>query len=471
MRIVHYLACNVSPRHRTARTKRHWREFVGGGFAGAYATRMSIGRRIAGELERTIYVIAALPIALHRGSNAPTAAATDIRRTFARGYWRPRSGRDVAELLTGLIVAPLAVPLAALWFTARNGSVIRDREGKGLLAQFGEQLRLYLSDGIVGPWYYILSLHRDGFSRAPTFLQRCETKRGIYALLRGKTGSPLGEKRKFAELCGAAGVRCVACELVVDGNPADPSTLPDCDLFVKPLTGSGGKGAERWDRVGPRSWSDGTLHLGDSALVDRLRAKGRPMIVQKRVRPHPALEPLTSGATPTVRALTMIDETGDPELVAAVFRMSFGQNRTVDNIHAGGLACAVSLPDGRLGRASDLGSDARLGWTSEHPTTAARIEGTQLPYWDEVKDLALRAHTIFADRLLIGWDIAIAEDGPTLIEGNRGPDMDLMQRFMETGFYDHRLADLIAWHLRARGYVPGTAGQPVRSSVVGVDAQ
>jgi hypothetical protein len=195
------------------------------------------------------------------------------------------------------------------------------------------------------------------------------------------------------------------------------------------------------------------------------------MIVQKRVRPHQALEPLTSGATPTVRALTIIDERGDPELVAAVFRMSFGQNRTVDNIHAGGLACAVSLADGRLGRASNLGSDARLGWTSEHPTTGAMIQGTRLPYWDEVKDLAVRAHRIFADRLLIGWDIAIAEDGPTLIEGNRGPDMDLMQRFMETGFYDHRLAELIAWHLRARGYVPGSSVQPASRSMVRVDAQ
>lgn len=432
---------------------------------------MSIGRRIAAELERTIYVIAGLPIALRRGSNSPTLAGQHIRRAFAQRYWHPQSGRDVAELVVGLVVTPFAVPLAALWFTARNGPIVRRREGKGLLAQFLEQLRLYLSDGIVGPWYYILSLHRDGLRRAPTFLQRCETKRGIYALLRGKTGSPLGEKSKFAERCAAAGVRCVACEMVVDERSPDPSNLPDCDLFVKPLTGSGGKGAERWDRVGPRTWSDGKVELGDSALVERLRAKRRPMIVQKRVRPHPELERLTSGATPTVRALTMIDERGDPELVAAVFRMSFGKNRTVDNIHAGGLACAASFGEGRLGLASNLGSDARLGWTRNHPTTGARIEGTQLPYWGEVKALAVEAHRLFADRLLIGWDIAIAEEGPILIEGNRGPDMDLMQRFMETGFCDHRLGDLIAWHLRARGYVPGTERMERSGSVVRVDAQ
>jgi hypothetical protein len=432
---------------------------------------MSIGRRLAGELERTVYAAAALPIAIRGRSNAPTAAAGDIRAAFARKYWRPKSLNEAVELATGIVLAPIAVPLAALWFTAKNGPIIRKREGKGLIAQFVEQLRLYASAGIVGPWYYILSLHRDGKQRAPTFLQRCETKRGIYALLREKNGSPLGDKRLFAERCEAAGVRCVACEMAVDGRHTEAVALPDCDLFVKPLTGSGGKGAERWDRTGPKTWSDGSLTLGEQGLIERLSAKRRPMIVQRRVRPHKALEPLTSGATPTVRALTMIDERGEPELVAAVFRMSFGANRTVDNIHAGGLACRVSLHDGRLGIASNLGSDARLGWISEHPTTGARIEGTQLPYWAEVKDLAVSAHRLFADRLLIGWDVAITDDWPTIIEGNRGPDMDLMQRFMETGFCDHRLGELIAWHLRARGYVPGRESPVTRGSMLRVDAQ
>jgi hypothetical protein len=432
---------------------------------------MSIGRRLAGELERTVYAAAALPIAIRGPSNAPTAAAAEIRAAFARQYWRPGSVTEAVELVAGIALAPIAVPLAALWFTARNGRTIRKREGKSLSGQFVEQLRLYAAAGIVGPWYYILSLHRDGFRRAPTFLQRCETKRGIYALLREKNGSPLGEKRLFAERCEAAGVSCVACEMVVDGADPQSGALPDCDLFVKPLTGSGGKGAERWDRIGPKTWSDGSLRLGEHELIGRLSGKRRPMIVQKRVRPHHALLPLTSGATPTVRALTMIDERGEPELVAAVFRMSFGANRTVDNIHAGGLACRVSIQEGRLGIASDLGSDARLGWVAEHPTTGARIEGTRLPYWTEVKELAVRAHRLFADRLLVGWDIAVTDDGPTIIEGNRGPDMDLMQRFMETGFCDHRLGELIAWHLRSRGYVPGTEATAAPRSMLRVDTQ
>lgn len=414
---------------------------------------MSIGRLIANGLERAVYVIAGLPIALHGVSAAPTPHARIIRRAFARRYWRPNSFGDAAALLVGLVLTPFAVPLAALWFTLRNGPVIRRREGRGPGTQLLEQLRLYLRAGIVGPWYYILSLHRDGTRRAPTFLQRCETKRGVYALLKDTSPTPVGNKSAFAERCAAAGVRAVACEMVVNDADGDPARLPDCDLFVKPLTGCGGKGAERWDRVARRTWSNGSKRLGDGELLTELRSRGRTLVVQRRVHPHPALEPLTSGATPTVRALTILDEQGRPELVATVFRMSIGNNRTVDNIHAGGLACAVSLDDGTLGLASNLGSDARLGWHSHHPTTGARIEGTQLPLWDEVKSLAVRAHGAVEGRIVIGWDIAIAEDGPLVIEGNRGPDMDLMQRFMDSGFCGpHRFGELIAHHLVTRGY-------------------
>ena len=415
---------------------------------------MSLRREIALGLERTVYVIAALPIALHGHPVEDNSSAAVLRRAFAHSYWHPRSTREAAELVLGLLCVPIAVPLAALWYTARNGTVISRREGKGPARQFFEQLRLYGSAGIFGPWYYILGLYRDGSRRAPTYLQRCETKRGIYALLKDHAAlSPLGHKQKFADICSAAGLRCAPCAMVIGDGETEPAKLPDTDLFVKPLRGCGGKGARRFDRIGPRTWSDGGSPMADRELITALQASGEPMIVQELVRPHPALAPLTAGALPTVRALTCLDELGRPEVVATVFRMSLGGNRTVDNIHAGGLACAVSLDEGILGLASDLGVDARLGWHATHPTTGAEIEGARLPYWSEVKALAVKAHELFPDRPIIGWDIAITPDGPLLIEGNRGPDMDLMQRFMEQGFCsDHRLAELLAHHLRARGY-------------------
>ena len=131
--------------------------------------------------------------------------------------------------------------------------------------------------------------------------------------------------------------------------------------------------------------------------------------------------------------------------------MSFGARRTVDNIHAGGIACAVSLDEGVLGIASDLGADARLGWHMVHPSTGAQLRERAYP----IGKRSARSQSAVTKRFpidrMIGWDIAITASGPIDIEGNRGPDMDLMQRFMEFGFcHHHRFTDFIAHHLRIR---------------------
>jgi hypothetical protein len=134
--------------------------------------------------------------------------------------------------------------------------------------------------------------------------------------------------------------------------------------------------------------------------------------------------------------------------------MAIGRNVTVENIHAGGIAAEVGLDTGRLGPASNLGDDARLGWLDMHPDTGAQITGRILPMWDEVKALAVKAHRHFSDRTVVGWDIAITKDGPRLVEGNSGPDVDLLQRPMRRGLGCGRLGELMAFHLRHRGWGP-----------------
>jgi hypothetical protein len=66
-----------------------------------------------------------------------------------------------------------------------------------------------------------------------------------------------------------------------------------------------------------------------------------------------------------------------------------------------------------------------------------------------VLDLARRAHaTAFSDHVVIGWDIAILEDGPRLVEGNKGPDLDLVQRSHGEPLGNARLGQLLAYNMK-----------------------
>ena len=352
-----------------------------------------------------------------------------------------------------MLVWPIAVLIAALWFTARNGPFIRHRHGKSLFRQFAEQLQLFLSDGVLPPWYYIFSLHDEGARRATTFIQRFEAKTCYCPPLKGENPSPLNDKKKFAEFCESHGIHCIHTDLLLSGRqPSQP--LPDYDLFVKKIHGRGGRGAQRWDRVGPGMYAaPGGEPVSAPHLLSKLveQSRSTPLLLQRRLRPHPGLAAITSGALPTLRILTCLDERGEPEIIAAMLRTSFGRHATVDNMHAGGIGALVDHQSGMLSRSSDLGSNARLGWFSVHPDTGAPIEGRVIPCWSSAKALAVSAHRVFNDRALVGWDVAILADGPILVEGNSNPCLDIMQRYMRDGFRVHRFTELLIHHLRARG--------------------
>lgn len=408
------------------------------------------------------YQIAGLPIAVrsaigHRG----TATERVIRRAYARRYWSPRDWTERTQLALALLAWPFVLVGLQITFTLKNGGEVARRFRRPIHRQLVDQLRLYLAAGVLPPWYYIFELHRQPATvHARDFIYRWESKGGVLQLLKEGDCAPsseLNDKVEFAEQCHRHQIRMSpVLAILVDGRMdlrADPLEL-ETDLFIKPVAGRGGKGAQRWDLAGPQAYrSSKDERLTRNELFARLAEKSRktPLFVQQRLRNHPGLEPLNNDALSTVRVLTCLNEAGEPEVVGAAMRMAIGNNHVVDNLHAGGIAAAVDLGTGILGPASNLGADCRLGWMDHHPVSGAAIAGARLPMWAEVCDFAIRAHRAFADRALVGWDIAIAPDGPVMVEGNGSPDLDIMQRFVRHGLMTARLGALLAFHVSQLG--------------------
>jgi len=425
---------------------------------------MASSQWLANRGERIAYRIGGLPIALsalaRSGVDSP---ATRLRRAYARFFWHPATTTDRAELAAALCLWPVVLLFSAVVLICRNGRKIARGYGRSMTRQFLDQLWLYMKAGILPPWYYIYSLYEGSVrSGLAGFLTRCETKLGVYQMLHHQSSELLGDKWAFARHCErnalpAIPVFALLREGVISGPACSAARLPRQDLFVKPVRGRGGTGAERWDYIGAECYHrmDG-LEADAAGLLARLRSGSlrRALLVQPRIRNHPELSDLSNGgALATVRALTCLDETGCPELIGAVLRMAVGANTTVDNFHAGGIAADVDLETGRLSQASDLGMFARVGWVTHHPVTGARIAGRQLPLWPELRAVALRAHAAFDDRILVGWDIAITDTGIVLVEGNSGPDVDIMQRARRCGLFEGRFGPLLAFHVEQQGAV------------------
>ena len=414
---------------------------------------------------------------------APPPWSHDAVATIRRAYFRHRHERldawvamqpDVAALAplpTGwarwrawFVEDVLAMSLQAL---RRHGRWVRHETGKPRWRQWLEMAWLAVRLPAMPETYYKFEwyLPRQRL-RARSYLHRYELKRVVYLLLApGPAAASLKDKHAFAEQASESGLPVPRTfGTIVDGalRFTDGIGVDDLqrDLFVKPIDGKGGRGA---DRLRYLAGQDAPYHSDTRGraytlqqLLDHCAERSRKpryrrgFMLQALVPNHPDVAPLAGAATSTCRIVTMLDESGSPEPIIAIFRMAGSVESVVDNSHAGGMAAPVDLASGRLGAAAFLAHDASLARYAEHPDTGARIDGAVLPRWDEVVALALRAHRSFSDYVLIGWDIAITPDGPVIIEGNDQPCPEGLQRRHRLPLGDQRFGELLAWHLRAR---------------------
>ncbi len=406
------------------------------------------------------------------------STASFLHKFYCRGVWRERGFVARLRLLAAFALWPIVIPGMVVWCTWLNAEAVERRVGKGAIRQAAEQLQLAATHAVLPPWYYIFELFEDDKRRrAGEYLHRFETKGGIHRFLkRAPKGArtPLRDKLRFAAWCRSHGLANASVVLAADHgeflpeflpHPGAAPVLPESDLFVKPFAGRGGAGAERWRHAGGgRYVDDAGTTLASAELLAHFRRRSRAAgcIVQRRFANHPLIADLSNGALSTVRLVTIVNERDEFEPLHAVLRMAIGANTVVDNFHAGGIAANVDMATGTLGRATDVGLRPEIGWRDHHPDTGAQITGRVLPLWAETLALAARGHAAFADRLLIGWDIAITADGPVLIEGNSGPDLDIIQRVGAAPVGNARLGALIALHLR-RALAPSNA--PSREAV------
>lgn len=383
--------------------------------------------------------------------------AVAIHRWNARRVWREHPWlRPKLALLRELVAWPRQAARLSRYYADRYGGAAKRASGKKKHVQRREMRRLALVHFIPPRAYYLFNLHDEANARrAPEYLHRIETKRdGLFRFLRRSAGGDsrsVVDKSLFAETCRVHGLRTPPVLLEIDGGDVAAVTAAPapgaCDLIVKPAIGRGGREIERWDRVdaGYRSPSGETL--SEAALLQRLleRSRAGRLIVQQRLTNHPDIEDLGGGILTTARIMTCLDEVGAAEATTAAFRIAV-DNTTVDNFHAGGIAAAVDLSTGRLGRA--IGLRGKSPWYAAHPLTGSAIEGRRLPFWKEALELVTRAHGAFPGLVLVGWDVGLLEDGPVLIEANTGADVNILQRPHGRPIGGTRLGELLAYHLR-----------------------
>jgi hypothetical protein len=173
-----------------------------------------------------------------------------------------------------------------------------------------------------------------------------------------------------------------------------------------------GLGGPRFRRVPDGREQDAAAFLADLAIE-----RDGPRLIEAYLEQDPVFGGINPSSVNTLRLWVLRD---GPRITTRLGYLRIGrQGAVVDNHGAGGIIAPVDLATGRLGLAHDA-LPTRTTFRT-HPDHGAAIEGVVLPRIEDAMRLAEQALGSFPAMNFAGMDIAMAADGPQVIELNVSP--------------------------------------------------
>ncbi len=191
-------------------------------------------------------------------------------------------------------------------------------------------------------------------------------------------------------------------------------------FMSKPYDGTGGASVEK------REASEITDRQAfyDHAVQNRI-------YLEELVKQHPDMNVLCPASVNTLRFMTYNDR-GTPVLLWTGLRVGNGVN-PVDNFHSQGMGVKIDMDTGKLVGVAINKDNVEF---TAHPATGVVFEGFQIPCFQQAREMVMEACLKSDKILMIGWDVAISENGPLIIEANRWPGFDLPQVLDDRGRMD-----------------------------------
>ncbi len=198
----------------------------------------------------------------------------------------------------------------------------------------------------------------------------------------------------------------------------------DRDLLCKARSGNSSLGCLVFRRVAPNLFKD-----PDGAEVDLntvlawvdAYSRTTPAIVQPLLRNHPEVAGLAGPAEPslvTARVFTCLNDEGRPVVAQALLRVPSALKPEWHRESKGSVP--VDLDTGRFELPRNAG---------RRPASSGQaVESHVLTSLPAIESLALAAHRVFPHLLSVGWDIALTDDGPVLLEAEIQTDAPVSRR-------------------------------------------
>ena len=198
--------------------------------------------------------------------------------------------------------------------------------------------------------------------------------------------------------------------------------------IIKPTLRSKGKG------VHLIKVKDGITSIDGLTIEQVFKKYSKNFIIQECIKQHEKMAALNPTSVNTIRVLSY--RSGMEVLIIySVVRIG-RKGQVIDNQSAGGISTTITK-DGKLGKVAFGGySEDNILATD----TGVVLEGYEIPSYDKAIEMVKRLHLKLPYANIIGWDVAIKEDGnPVLIEFNTNPGLSQSAFKSGMGEYTERI--------------------------------
>ena len=171
----------------------------------------------------------------------------------------------------------------------------------------------------------------------------------------------------------------------------------------------------------------------------------QPLLFESFVKQSEQLASFNPSSVNTVRMMTALYPNNEVKLIASFIKIARAGS-CVDNAGAGGnVDAAIDINSGKLYNALEFNSWHNIVTITHHPDTNNPIDGVVIKDWSKVVNDLCRFQALIPQIKIIGWDVALTENGPVIIEINNWWDTT-GQLFIKRGWKKEVMDCYNAWN-------------------------
>ena len=166
------------------------------------------------------------------------------------------------------------------------------------------------------------------------------------------------------------------------------------------------------------------VYISIDSFIEKISNK--IWLVQKLYISHLKLREINSSALNTTRIVTIL-KNSNPEYLTGFQSFATGNAKT-DTWGKGSVYVGIDIRNECLKKYGYFNpEDKNNSISDKHPDSGIIFTDFKIPYLKDAVNLCIRTHKLLYFNYVIGWDVAITDEGPVIIEANEKPGMNVVQ--------------------------------------------